>query len=193
MPFAGLMVGPLEGFADVWGTVFLREVYGLESAFAASFPSMIFIGMCFGGPLLNLLAEKTGNYLNTIIGAGLAMAISFGAMLVWQIGSVPLSMNFLIIGICSAYQILAIYKASTYVREEVAGLTTALANMIIMIFGYVFHTTMGGIVHAMGGPNTPQALICGVSVIPVALCIACGGFFLLLKMEKYPNPIWYNK
>ena len=41
--FAGLMVGPLEGFADVWGTVFLKQVYGIDGNLAASLPSMIFI------------------------------------------------------------------------------------------------------------------------------------------------------
>ena len=65
----------------------------------------------------------------------------------------------MLVGICCAYQILAIYKASTYVREEVAGLTTAVANMIIMIFGYAFHATIGAVVNAMGGPNNSKALL----------------------------------
>ena len=58
--FAGMMVGPLEGFADVWGTAFLKQVYGYDGALAASIPSMIFIGMCFGAPVLSLIAEKIG-------------------------------------------------------------------------------------------------------------------------------------
>jgi len=182
--FAGLMVGPLEGFADVWGTAFLTQFSGLNGTLAASLPSMIFVGMCFGSPLLNLIAEKVGNYLATIIGAGIVMAIGFILLLSCQLPASVMSLNFVIMGVCCAYQILAIYRASTYVREQVAGLTTAVANMIIMIFGYAFHTVMGGIIDAMGGPNTPQALFYGVAVIPIALCLGSGGFALLFIQEK---------
>jgi hypothetical protein len=181
---AGLMVGPLEGFADVWGTAFLKQVFGLEASLAASLPSLIFIGMCFGSPLLNLIAEKAGNYLLTIIGTGIAMALGFTLLLACPWTSSLLSLNFGVIGMCCAYQILAIYKVSTYVREEIAGVTTAIANMIIMIFGYVFHTLMGGIIQALGGPSNATALSFGVSVIPIALTLGTLGFALLFLREK---------
>ncbi len=181
---AGLMVGPLEGFADVWGTAFLKQAYGFQGTLAASLPSMIFIGMCFGAPVLSLVAEKINNYLATIVGAGALMAISFFCILTWQLPPTVLSALFVLIGICCAYQILAIYKASTYVKEHVAGLATAVANMIIMIFGYAFHTTMGNVVNALGGPTNAEALAYGVAVIPVALCMGTSGFILLLVKER---------
>ncbi len=182
--FAGLMVGPMEGFADVWGTVFLKQVYGFDGTLAASLPSLLFVGMCFGAPVLSLLAEKVGNYLAIIIFAGLAQAISFSLLLVCHLTSSALSFSFIVVGVCAAYQILAIYKASTYVRQEVSGLTTAVANMIIMIFGYAFHTAIGAIVNVMGGPNTSKALSYGIAVIPIALIIGVGGFTILLIKEK---------
>lgn len=181
---AGLMVGPLEGFADVWGTAFLKQAYGFDGTLAASLPSLIFIGMCFGSPILSLIAEKVGSYLATIVVAALLMAASFGLMLAMPLSSTLLSINFVIVGVCCAYQILAIYKASTYVREHVAGLTTAVANMIIMTFGYAFHSVMGGVINAMGGVNSSQALIFGISVIPVALLIGGVGFAFLWAVEK---------
>ena len=182
--FAGFMVGPLEGFADVWGTAFLKQVYGLDGALAASLPSMIFIGMCFGGPVLSFIAEKTGSYLATIIGAGAAMAACFGIFINWHLASSSLIFCFVLVGICCAYQILAIYKASTYVRPQVAGLTTAVANMIIMIFGYVIHALMGVIIHASGGPAVSKALFYGTLVIPLALFLGTIGFTVLFKREK---------
>jgi MFS family permease len=182
--FAGLMVGPLEGFADVWGTAFLKQNYGFDSTLAASLPSLIFIGMCFGSPLLNLIAEKVGNHLLTIAGAGVVMAVCFVSLLSYSLSSGLLSINFVLVGACCSYQILAIYKASTYVREQVAGLTTAVANMIIMVFGYAFHTTMGGIINSLGGPQAPQALFYGVMVIPIALGVGSCGFMLLLTKDK---------
>lgn len=180
--FAGMMVGPLEGFADVWGTAFLKQVYSFDGSVAASLSSMIFVGMCFGAPVLSLVADKTGNYTATIIGAGVVMATAFMVLLFWQLAASAISLSFVLVGICCAYQILAIYKASTYVRAEVAGLSTAVANMIIMFFGYVFHTAMGTVISMMGGPNNSQALIYGVAIIPAALCVGIMGFtFLFLK------------
>jgi predicted MFS family arabinose efflux permease len=181
---AGLMVGPLEGFADVWGTAFLKQVYGLDSTVAASLPSMIFIGMCFGAPVLSWIAEKIGSYLLTIVSSGVTMALVFFALLPWSISPGVLSALFVLVGVCCAYQILAIYSASTYVREGVAGLTTAIANMIIMTFGYVFHTVIGSVVSSCGGPQVSTALLYGVVVIPIALCIGFSGFIKLFFEER---------
>ncbi|MBA2727953.1 MAG: MFS transporter [Parachlamydiaceae bacterium] len=182
--FAGLMVGPLEGFADVWGTAFLKQSYGFDTALATSLPSMIYIGMCFGAPVLNFMAEKMGSYLGAIIAAGVGMTASFVCLLSWQLPYGTVSISFVIVGICCAYQILAIYQASVYVREEVAGLTTAVANMIIMIFGYAFHTAIGTVVNAMGGPNAPDAMNYGLTVIPIALGIGTIGFVSLMLSCK---------
>ena len=183
--FAGLMVGPLEGFADVWGTVFFKQVYGYDATLAASVSSMVFIGMCFGAPLLSLVAEKVGSYLATIIGSGVIMVICFATLISFHMGSGVVSCSFILVGVCCSYQILAIYNASTYVREQVAGLTTAVANMIIMIFGYAFHTAIGTVINHMGGASNPRALELGITVIPVGLAIGTIGFiFLQLSSKK---------
>ncbi len=182
--FAGLMVGPIEGFADVWGTAFLKQVYGYDSTMAASLPSMIFIGMCFGSPVLSFIAEKLGSYGGTIIGAGIGMTLCFLASLGWILSPKILSINLILLGICCSYQILAIYKISTYVREQVAGLTTAIANMIIMIFGYAFHASIGGVINYMGGPALSDALLYGVAIIPLGVSIGTLGFILITLSEK---------
>lgn len=181
---AGLMVGPLEGFADVWSTAFLKQVYDFDGTIAASLPSIIFIGMCFGAPLLNFIAEKIKNHLITIIGAGILMVTLFTCLLTWLLSPKTVTVSFILIGMCCAYQILAIYKASTYVRAEVAGLTTAVANMIIMIFGYAFHTTMGGLINSFGGISSSSALSYGVTVVPIALFLGTLGFIFLSIKEK---------
>lgn len=181
---AGMMVGPLEGFADVWATEFLKEVYGFDTNIASYLPSMIFVGMCFGAPVLSFVAEKTGSYLGSIIGAGIVMAAIFMALILRVLTIDSMTINFLVVGICCAYQILALYKASTYVSEYVSGLTTAVANMIIMSFGYIFHTIIGVIVDVYGGTDTTSAFIYGIGVIPVALGMGIIGFSILYYLEK---------
>lgn len=182
--FAGFMVGPLEGFADVWGSGFLKQVYGFDSGLASYIPSMIFLGMCFGAPALSYIAEKTGNYLAVTAGAGVVMMLSFIALVAGVMTVNTMILAFIIVGVCCAYQILAIYKASTWVPDHVVGLTTAVANMIIMSFGYAFHTLIGIVVNSFGGVNETKALIYGVGVIPLTLAVGVVGFFYLLYHES---------
>ena len=91
-----------------------------------------------------------------------------------------LSASLVVVGICCAYQILAIYTASTFVDEGVAGLTTAVANMIIMIFGYAFHSVIGLVIKLFGGASSLTAFTYGISVIPIALMISVIGLAILM-------------
>ena len=182
--FAGLMTGPLDGFADVWGASFLKQVYGFDANISSYLPSMIFIGMCFGGPILSVIAEKTGHYIGSIIGAGVVMLLVFTMLVTKSLTVNSITIGFILVGICCAYQIIAIYKASTYVPENMAGLTTAIANMIIMSFGYGFHSIIGIVIDANGGIEVAHSFIYGVGVIPIALAIGIIGFIALGLKEK---------
>ncbi|KGP64267.1 MFS transporter [Legionella norrlandica] len=187
--FAGLMLGPLEGFSDVWGSGFLKMAYSLNSATANYLPSMIYIGMCFGAPILSLIAEKTGHYLGTIIVSGTIMFLVF-ALLVGGVLTVPgITLSFILVGVCCAYQILAIYKVSTYVPDSLAGLATAVANMIIMIFGYGFHSMIGYVINLYGGTHAARAFVYGIGIIPVTLAVGVAGFLFLAYREKYFTPV----
>ena len=182
--FAGFMVGPNEGFVDVWGATFLKQVYGFDASISSYLPSMIYVGMCFGGPALSFIADKTGRYLGSIITAGIVMLIVF-TMLVAKLLTVNgVTIGFLLVGICCAYQIIAIYKASTYVPENMAGLTTAIANMIIMSFGYGFNALIGIIIDANKGAEVAQQFIYGIGVIPLALVIGIIGFVIFSFKER---------
>jgi predicted MFS family arabinose efflux permease len=182
---AGLMVGPLEGFADIWGPKFLNQVLHIEDSTASFVTSMIFMGMCLGAPVLNFIAEKSKNYLSTIIFSGLLMFVIFTLLVASLIPNITaLIIGLFLVGICSAYQILAIYKASTYVHENVAGMTTAMANMIIMIFGYVLHSMIGGVTELFGGIKMESAFRWGIAVIPVALLLGIAGFVVVARMDK---------
>ncbi|MCL9685837.1 MFS transporter [Legionella maioricensis] len=183
--FAGLMLGPLEGFSDVWGSGFLKQAYGFSATTANYLPSMIFIGMCFGSPILSLIAEKTGYYLGTIIAAGAVMFLTFIALVAGILTVTSISISFVVVGVCCAYQILAIYKVSTYVPENLAGLTTAIANMIIMSFGYAFHTVIGFVINTYGGTEVTQAFVYGIGVIPLTLALGIIGFLVIAYKEKY--------
>ena len=179
----------MEGFADVWSAGFLKQVYHFDTSVANGLPSLIFIGMCFGAPILSMIAEKTNTYLGSIIGAGIVMLLCFMALVGEALDINTISLSFVLVGVCCSYQIIAIYKASTYVPENVAGLTTAVANMIIMSFGYVFHTIIGVVIESYGGVTVSRAFIYGVSVVPVALVLGIIGFSVLSITDRQKRQI----
>lgn len=190
---AGLMVGPLEGFADLWGKQFLQYTYGFEGNVAASLSSTLFIGTCFGAPLLSFIASRINNDSLTILLAGCVMTIGFIAILFGVGNPAILSVIFAIIGGCCTYQSYAIFKASTYVNENAVGLTTAIANMIIMLFGYGFHTTMGIVINSFGGNTSAMALKYGTAVVPIGLILGSLGFLIIYWQESKTSKLAINQ
>jgi predicted MFS family arabinose efflux permease len=182
--FSGLMVGPLEGFADVWGTGFLKSVYNIIEQQAVGLTSMIFLGMCFGAPLIGIIAEKSKDYLLVIIICAMGMAACFLGLLFEALPLIMLKTIFIIIGALSSYQIIAIFKASSYAPSQYASIATVIANMIIMIFGYVFHSSIGYIIVKSSHLDLKTAYISAISVIPAGLIIALIGFIAIYVFEK---------
>ena len=183
----GCMVGPMEGFADVWGAEYLKNVYHYSDNWGSTLPSFLFLGIGFGAPLLAYLAEKTNAYYGWTIASGAIMALCFVLLLAGLLDYTTMMIAFTITGFMAAYQIIVIYLASTYAQENTVGLTTACANMIIMIFGYVFHSSIGGIMRALwdgavieGVPvYSHAAYTTALSIIPIGLTIGTIGFTIL--------------
>lgn len=182
--FAGLMLGPLEGFSDVWGSGYLKQAYLIDATASNYLPSLIYVGMCFGSPALSFIAEKTGYYLGTVIMSGIVMFTIFICLVAGVFSLAWITMSFIVVGVCCAYQILVIYKVSCYVPENLAGIATAVANMIIMIFGYGFHTVIGFVIHINGGTHVSHALTYGIGVIPLALAVGVVGFLFFSYREN---------
>jgi predicted MFS family arabinose efflux permease len=187
---AGFMVGPLEGFADVWGVSFLQTVYGLDKSVAATLTSLMYVGMAVGGPLLTYIGGRLNNYILVILWSAILMATAFVLLLQGKLAVALLGALFFTVGILCAYQILAIYVASTYVPQRLAGLMSAVANMIIMTFGYAFHATMGAVIDNFAGHegfvplDSVSALSKGIWVVPIGLFIGIIIFIGLIVSPK---------
>lgn len=187
---AGFMVGPLEGFADVWGSTFLEIVYGLDNTLQTSLPSFIFIGMALGAPLLSLIASRFKNNVIIIAICGFLMCLIFIVILNFLLPSSALFLLFFTIGFMCAYQILAIQTAVSFSKKNMAALTSAVANMIIMTFGYIFHSSIGGIVDSFSknegyAPlDSKKALTYGLLIIPLGLFIGAIGFLIFYYNEQ---------
>ena len=188
---AGLMVAPLEGFADAWGTAFIRVVYEIERDQANSIVASILTGMCIGSIALPYIAEKAKSYYGTTMISGIVMASCFGILLT---GAGTVSMLYMIslaIGICSAYQVVIIAHISTYVKVSLSGMAAAVSNMIVMSFGYVFHKLIAYVIERNSQVKVVDSVtiygyndyICGIAVIPAAILIAVCGFAWIIFLK----------
>ncbi|MCW8449643.1 MFS transporter [Legionella quinlivanii] len=138
-----MMVGALEGFADVWGVSYLMSAYHFDKSQAAQLMSFIFIGMLVGGPLLAMLARKAGNFsIIAFCGAGMAAA------LFWLLNSTSLThfelkLLLFVIGVLCCYQVIIFSAGADLVKPELLGVSVAFLNCINMLGGSFFHTVIG--------------------------------------------------
>lgn len=193
-----LMVGSLEGFADVWGVSYLTKAYGLEKGMAAELISFIFVGMLFGGPLLALLSRKLGNYL-VIILCGLGMGLLFLYLLSGvEYNSYLFGVIFFLVGIMCCYQVIIFAAGADFVSIELLGVTIAFLNCINMLGGSFFHTLIGHLMDVFwtGGIMTDDNLReysiesyeTALKVIPICSILgACIISFVGYKLSRVKN------
>lgn len=139
-----LMVGSLEGFADVWGVNYLMTAYGFPQSEAAALVSFIFVGMLVGGPLLAFFSQKVG--LSPVISlCGVGMA---GAFVLLLGGGIPFTSSslrglFFGVGLLCCYQVLVFDLGRHMVKPSLLGMTVGFLNCINMLGGSFFHTMIG--------------------------------------------------
>lgn len=143
-----LMVGILEGFADVWGIPYLMTLYNYTKGDAAALTMFIFTGMLCGGPLLAILSKRLSTYTVLTL-SGLGMVIIFCILLFTMIGSwYILAGLFFLLGILCCYQVIIFVAGSDLVPPALLGVTIAFLNSINMLGGSFFHTTIGYLMDA---------------------------------------------
>jgi MFS family permease len=140
-----LLVGTIEGFADIWGIPYLMKSYDLTKPSAAGTMSMIYIGILFGGPFLAFVSQKIGNYMVMLLCA-LAVAITFGLLFSTQnYYSLLIGLMLFVLGITYCYQVVTFAAASDIVAPQYLGVTIAFLNCMGMIGGSFFHVSIGKI------------------------------------------------
>lgn len=140
-----LMVGSLEGFADVWGIPYLVLSHGFLKEQAAQIISFVFVGMLFGGPVLAYLADKLKSSYWVTSAAGLLMGVIFITLLSFNVNLTASALYalFFLTGILCCYQVLVFSIGVHLVSKELAGLTVAFLNCINMLGGSFFHSSIG--------------------------------------------------
>ncbi|WPY00681.1 MFS transporter [Candidatus Trichorickettsia mobilis] len=189
---AGLMIGPLEGFADAWCTAFIYTVYGISKEIASGIGASILTGMCVGCIVLPYFADKYNLHYGVTIISGVGMIFGFIYLLSGIGNAFTLNMTCLIIGLFCAYQVITVSKIATYVPPNLSGMAAAVANMIAMGFGAIFHAIIGSNMDRLWDGAMADgikvyhrsAYIESITIIPVAIVIAVIGFTLIVFKES---------
>jgi MFS family permease len=197
-----LMVGPLEGFADVWGVTYFIKAYALAKPDAAWMISLIFMGMLVGGPLLAFIAEKLNKYFEVTAFCGFASAVIFALILGVLNSYHPILLGGLMftLGILCCYQVLVFAIGSRLTPSSLLSTTTAFLNSINMLGGSFFHGTIGLILNFFWiGGETPgvqdysmSQYRIAIAVIPTA-CVLGGLGLLMIRLFLYTNDLSASK
>lgn len=148
----GLMMGPLEGFADAWSVTFFETVYRFNIDAASYVPSVIFFGFAVGAPIIGYFSDKSGAHYLILLICGLVSAtVLFIFINAWMDFTIPIfsfNLNILYVllfflGFVATYQIILIDKALHFLPLHLAALGSAVINMLLMFFGSIFHKILG--------------------------------------------------
>ncbi|MDF2965903.1 MAG: Arabinose efflux permease, partial [Rickettsiaceae bacterium] len=190
-----LMVGALEGFADVWSMPFFNQVYGIELSNSILAASFVYIGMCFGGPVLAYIAGYLKSENKVIILTNLLTMVIFLLLFLFTNWNFYLLCSLMIIlGVLCCYQVIVFTKVSRIVDKKVTGLAIAVTNCLNMSFGYLFHFVISYLMQS--SPVIEEAngalrydystFVISLSVIPIACLIGLFGF---LYISYRPNKL----
>ncbi len=192
--FGGLMVGSLEGFADVWAIPFFSHIYHYsehDSIFAAS---ILYIGMCVGGPVLAFFARKFNSSILMIILTGVFTSILFLILFSNErMNYISIVSLMFFLGIFCCYQVLVFTLAAQLVSKSCAGLAIAIINCINMSFGHFFHVIISniiqnnwaGVVNDRGNQIYDMSTyVMGLATIPIFCLVGTAGFAFLSYRQK---------
>ena len=190
----GLMVGALEGFADVWAIPFFNQSLGMTKLESTNTTSFVYVGMCFGGPLLALAANAIRSESFMIFITGVLTIAVFAILFYTPSESVILNIALMLfLGILCCYQVLVFTIVSNKVGKSSAGLAIAVTNCINMSFGHFFHTIIGGgfekswngAVDSFGNAvYTSENFIYALFIIPICCFIGQFGFAFLAVKDR---------
>ena len=198
------MIGPLEGFADAWGADFMMHVHGLDYIQSTRLCSLIFLGMAVGTTALPNIERILRTKLDKKFSVTLNISIILCAILLLCLFSLILLTKveyqiwqyylfFSLLGFFSGYQVFIFAKAAQYAPGHLSGLATSMANMIMMSFGELYHSSIGIVAHIIPSYHLNndgikihniENMVCSMYPIQIALLIATVLSIAIYLQEK---------
>ena len=195
--FGCLMYVPLAALADLWGSLYLSERYGISSKHAAAVTSLLYVGVAVGAPAAMWFSDYFQSRKKVMFISAIAFFAVFSSLL--YISQLPLFSMYgfmFLAGFCFSGQNLVFAMATERLPTQISGIAAAFTNMIVMLSGVVFEPLVGwlldfkwqGLYTKTGAPHfTTADFTFALSVIPLALLGAYLTLFFI--RETYPSKI----
>ncbi len=133
--YSGLAFSPLIVFGGLWGNPFLEEAYQLSKAQAASYTSLLFIGLAFGGPLFGMLADKF-NAKHAMMASGTTLALVAACTVIYAPNyPVTLALGLFLFGLGTGSFMLGFAMGRDLNPLSLAASMVALINTGDAVFG----------------------------------------------------------
>lgn len=181
-----LMVGTIEGFADVWGINFFMKYFSITRGDAATLTSTIFFGMLFGGPILAWVADKVKSPSMTIAISAALTSLCYVIIFNQVAYDFYLLMALMVtMGILCCYQVLVFSIGNEIVAPNLRNLSIAFLNSINMFGGSFFHIVIGNTINTLSNAEYHEITIqkIAISSVPVAAILGAA-ILMFVKSEQ---------
>ena len=202
----GLIVGTLEGFADVWAISFFESVFQFNTHDSTALATTVFEGLAIGGIIIPPIALWFRNDSIFVFVLGIInAAVYFFLFKYTNMSYLAVYWLMMLLGLLCAYQTVIFNIVTKFVGAKYSGVAIALTNCINMAFGSIFHklivqrlydyntavlptgdeiTQVGQVVDQY----TPEAYIHSLMPIPMLSILGAFGFiYIAYYLRKNPN------
>lgn len=153
--YASLMVVPIAAFAELWGVPYLERAFALSKTQAASFSSVIFIGIAVGGPIIGWLSSRTQNRLTWLVVGNLGAIVSLAGLLYIPLNELVgsnrewlfaiLTCELFAFGFFTSSMLLAFSLNRSLHADNRAGVVVGFTNMLVIVGSAVFQPLVGAL------------------------------------------------
>ena len=191
---SALLYLSLSAFAELWGSKFAHQAYGLTTAEAALVNSLVFLGWLIGPPLMGWLSDKLNQErLLIIINAFLASLVSCVMLIFTHIPLYLVELLFFLLGFFCSTQVLCITAATKKTPAALTATTVSFINCIVMVCGLIAQPLIGKLLDFfwLGKMQEDLPLYSihsfrfALSILPAAFLLAgILGFFVKERKKK---------
>lgn len=142
--YSGLAFSPVAVFGGLWGNPFLEQAHHLSRTQSASFISLVFIGLAFGGPVLGYVSDKLKNRKKVMTFGVLLALVSISSVIYVSMLPLWLTMALLFLfGFGTGAFMLGFAVGKEANKAALAATVIALINSGDAIFGAVTEPMIG--------------------------------------------------
>ena len=192
--FGCMMYVPLAALADLWGTPYLSERFGIDRKLAATMISAIYIGVAVGAPITMMISDYLRRRKVVMLASAVCYLLALSSVL--YIHAIPMQLMYVLmfmVGICFTGQCLVFAIITESMPRQISGVSLGFINTIVMLSGVVFEPLVGWLLDYRWGGTSIEGIphftladfTFALSPIPIAVAIAV--IVVMFVKESYPH------